>query len=114
MTNWNQIFAESDRGCIIVALAMIDEELASLLGSDFKCEQPDFNTIKRELFENMGPLHSVSAKAKCACAFGYISKDIYTDFTLLNKIRNRFAHFNEPASFDDSPIHDLLRKLSLG
>ena len=113
MTNWNQVFDESDRGCVIVALAMVDEALATLLGACFECEQPDLNKLRHEMFEGMGPLNSLSAKYKCSYAFGYISKTIYNDIRVLNKLRNRFAHFNEPASFSDPSIHDSLKSLSI-
>lgn len=80
----------SDRSCVIVAAAYIDE----LLGYIFKlfmtspsCEKED-----KDLFSGYGPLSNFSSKIVLSYRLGLISNYEYKTLQIIRKIRNSFAH----------------------
>ena len=97
---------ESDRGCVLIAAAFIEDQLEQLLRGRFcdsrHCQKHSVN----ELFRLMGPLSSFSAKTHMAYALTLISKNDFTAINSIRKIRNDFAHKFEEASFEDRQTRD--------
>lgn len=80
----------SDRSCVIVAAAYIDE----LLGYIFKLflSSPSSEKEDKELFSVYGPLSTFSSKIVLSYRLGLISNYEYKTLQIIRKIRNSFAH----------------------
>ena len=82
--------SSSDRSCVIVAAAYIDE----LLGYLFRCflSSPSSEKEDKELFSGYGPLSTFSSKIVLSYRLGLISNYEYKTLQIIRKIRNLFAH----------------------
>ncbi len=82
--------SSSDRSCVIVAAAYIDE----LLGYIFKLflVSPSSEKEDKELFSGYGPLSTFSSKIVLSYRLGLISNYEYKTLQIIRKIRNSFAH----------------------
>lgn len=82
--------SSSDRSCVIVAAAYIDE----LLGYIFKLfmTSPSSEKEDKELFSGYGPLSTFSSKIVLSYRLGLISNYEYKTLQIIRKIRNSFAH----------------------
>ena len=82
--------SSSDRSCVIVAAAYIDE----LLGYIFKLflTSPSSEKEDKELFSGYGPLSTFSSKIVLSYKLGLISNYEYKTLQIIRKIRNSFAH----------------------
>src|ERR1019366_6243223 len=81
------LVSESDRGCILVGAALLDEELAGLFRAILIPE------LSREMLKVDRPLGSFSARSQMAYALGLIHKQDFDDLDIVRKIRNDTAHF---------------------
>lgn len=99
--------SSSDRSCVIVAAAYLDDYLGYLfrcfLSSPFK-EKED-----GELFSGYGPLSSFSSKTVLAYRLGLISDYEYKTLQVIRRIRNAFAHELTTESLDK--FKDLLSSI---
>ena len=93
-----ELSKESDRGCGLVAAAFLENELSVLLKL-FLVEH-----IKKELFDFNGPLGTFSAKIDMSYAMGLISTPIRDALHLVRKVRNDFAHLQDPLDFTANEI----------
>lgn len=89
---------ESDRGCIIVAAALMDQLLESVIREHVKVFSIS-KSLEKSLFDLSGPISNFSAKISISRAFGLIDELAYGDLMTLRKLRNSFAHEMEEASF---------------
>lgn len=82
--------SSSDRSCVIVAAAYIDE----LLGYLFRnfLYPPSSEKEDKDLFSGYGPLSSFSSKILLSYRLGLISNYEYKTLQIIRKIRNMFAH----------------------
>lgn len=82
--------SSSDRSCVIVAAAYIDE----LLGYIFKLflVSPSSEKEDKKLFSGYGPLSTFSSKIVLSYRLGLISNYEYKTLQIIRKIRNSFAH----------------------
>ena len=103
---------ESDRGCVLVAAAMLDTSLSDLFKAMFRPSTAPQQFID-SLFESGGPLNSLSAKARLARAFGYISQDTLEDLNAIRKLRNRFAHTTEKTDFSNEEVAQIIENLHI-
>ena len=80
---------ETDRGCALLAVSYLEEELKVLLK---KClvERPDVN---KYIFSYNGPLGTFSSKIEMAFFLGKISNEVKKELHLLRKIRNDYHHY---------------------
>ena len=80
----------SDRSCVIVAAAYIDE----LLGCLFRyfLTSPSSEKEDKELFSGYGPLSTFNSKIVLSYRLGLISNYEYKTLDFIRKIRNSFAH----------------------
>jgi DNA-binding MltR family transcriptional regulator len=104
---------ESDRGCILIGIALLDEALVENLRLAFRKDP----TVKKKfidpLFESSGPLNSFSHRINIAFALGTISADVRDDLHTLRKLRNETAHLYGPTSFQDQRIRSKLKSLRI-
>jgi DNA-binding MltR family transcriptional regulator len=93
---------ETDRGCALLAVAYLEEELKVLLK---KCliERPD---VDKNIFSYNGPLGTFSSKIEMAFFLGKISGEVKNELHLLRKIRNEFGHSPKPIDFSSQVIKD--------
>ena len=80
----------SDRSCVIVAAAYIDELLEYLLKNFLY--SPSSEKEDKDLFSGYGPLSSFSSKILLSYRLGLISNYEYKTLQIIRKIRNTFAH----------------------
>lgn len=97
--NWNKNFnalqnelehSPSDRSCVIVAAAFLDDELRFLLEVFLVA-----STNKNEdnaLFSGIGPLSSFGNKTLLSRRLGLISQYEFRTLQIIRDIRNKFAH----------------------
>ena len=84
----------SDRACVVVAAAYLDDELRYLL--DFFLTEPANKEESKELYSNMGPLSTFNNKINLSFRLGLISRYEYSAFQVIRKIRNIYAHKIDP------------------
>lgn len=103
-----QLSAESDRGAVIVAAALIEDALQNMLKARF-CPSLDRDD---ELFDGAyAPINGFATKIDLAYRVGLIIKERRRSFHLLRKLRNRFAHIGDEVGFSDSTVQNRLREL---
>ncbi len=100
-----ELFEESDRGSVIVAAALLEDDLYGLIKA-----VTQKNRLSRrhsdEMFDLNGPASSFSSKCLICYAFGLISKEIFEDLTQIRRLRNKFAHSSHPIDFLSPEIED--------
>ena len=97
---------ESDRGAAVLAGSYVENHLGLYLRS--KVIDP---SVADRIFSSEGPLSTFSQRIDLAYAFGFISKEQWSDLHLIKKIRNYFAHHPKEASFDAKPVADWIGNL---
>jgi DNA-binding MltR family transcriptional regulator len=105
---------ESDRGCALVAAAILDNILEKILREQFSSRKKAIKNSVNPLFLVMGPLSSFWAKIQLANSLGLLPEKIYEDLETIRKIRNTFAHHGEPIDFDDEEVAKLINNLNSG
>ena len=104
---------ESDRGCVLVAAAYLDESLFELLGATFSQDKVCRKKAVDPLFTGLGPLSTFSAKIKIAYALELIDADIFLSLETIRKIRNEFAHTFTDLTFDTPSVADRVKNLNI-
>lgn len=105
---------ESDRGCVLVGGAMLDEILSSLLRGFFVRDSGATETL---LGPN-GALSTFSSRINLCRALGLITEPVFRDLERIRTIRNQAAHFDRRSergfdfSFDDVSVADRCRALA--
>ncbi len=101
------LFEESDRGCVLVAGAMLDDSLRAL----FKSFSVDDKSLAKELFDRPeATLSSFSSRIHLARALALITHQLYRDLHRVRLVRNMAAHFDRKGkravgfSFADSDV----------
>lgn len=91
----NTLSTESDRGCVLVSAAHLDEELKNLLRGFLvdPCAAAD------GLLSTSGPLGTFSSRIDMCAALGLLSPDACRELHLVRRTRNDFAHVADPISF---------------
>lgn len=99
---------ESDRACVILSAAMIEEELESIIKKKLvPCDKTTDN-----LFDNAtSALSTFSSKIDMAYRLGVISKNLCRDIHVIRKIRNQFAHDIYQCNFKNPKIIDMVGQL---
>ncbi len=102
---------ESDRGCVIVCAALLEDDLEKLLRAH--CQQ-DANVVKHfvdPLFRVYAPFSTFSAKIQVSYAMGLIRKQTHTTLDLIRRVRNDFAHERKSVSFQTPKYQSRLRAI---
>jgi hypothetical protein len=95
--------SESDRACVILSSAMLDQTLANLL----KKHLAPIATSKDGFIEEpSGPIYSFSARIDLAHRVGLISTKFCRDLHKIRDIRNDFAHDIAGCSFKNPSVCD--------
>ena len=100
---------ETNRGCVLVALAHIEELLREILYAFFTD-----NKATTELIDGFNaPLGTLASKSKACFALGLITKKEYKTIEYCRKIRNIFAHSSYGVSFNEPSIIKLCKKINI-
>src|SRR5438046_1761220 len=99
---------ETDRGAALVCAAFLEEDLKALLERYFI----DVPKVVSRLLDQSGPLATFSAKIDLSFVSGLISEEMYRALHLLRRIRNSFAHYHKPRSFNDEDISNQCSELA--
>ncbi len=104
-----EILKQTDRASALVSCALLDELLERLLLAFFM----EHGNTKRDLFDGMTPLSTMSTKINIAYHMGLIEQYIFEDLGLIRKIRNDFAHSFETINFETQRIKDRCFQLKM-
>jgi DNA-binding MltR family transcriptional regulator len=102
---------ESDRGCVLVASAILDNYLEMLLRAEFSQDATVVKRVINPLFKGQGPLASFWSKTQLAYSLDLISEWMYKDLERIRELRNKFAHRYKAADFGDPAVVRLTEKL---
>jgi DNA-binding MltR family transcriptional regulator len=106
---FNEVFKQTDRASAIVSSALLEELIERLLIAFFM----DHETVKRDLFDGISPLSTMSAKINIAYHLGLLEKNEFEDLKLIKNIRNDFAHSFETINFETQRIKDKCLQLKM-
>jgi DNA-binding MltR family transcriptional regulator len=95
---------DSPRAAVIVAVAMVDDSLESLLESKFKRESTITDKVCAFLLRNPGnpPIGSLVVRARLAFALGLLGRSFKDCIEYVARIRNEMAHKPLPTPIDSS------------
>src|SRR6266436_358245 len=118
-TRWNERYGllfhtfdhESDRGCVLMGAALIDEALERLLRSVCRADAQATKAVDALLVGAFAPLGSFASRAQAAFAFGLLSSEMFQLVTKLRKVRNRVAHGYEYRDFQSPDMKSYLEDL---
>jgi DNA-binding MltR family transcriptional regulator len=102
-TKHTDLVEESDRGCVLVAAAMLEESLEKIFRIAFNAKHTS-KALQDSLFDSNGPLATLSAKIRLAYALGFIPSDVYRDLEDVRKLRNEAAHTAKDFNFLDDSV----------
>ena len=102
---------ESDRGCVLVGAAVLDEALEQLLRAQMPMEKRLIKEIVDPLFKHPGPFSSFWSRIRTGYALGYLSAETFHDLEVIREVRNRFAHQYGPADLQEATITVLIGSL---
>jgi DNA-binding MltR family transcriptional regulator len=100
------LFRESDRGCVLLAVARLDETLGMLHKDHIATTTSHSKKVIEELFRPYAPLATFSGRIQIAYGYGLISHADYLDFETTRKIRNGAAHSSEDFTFEKASVRD--------
>lgn len=107
---------ESDRGCVIIGTAMVEDELELLLRAYCRNDRQVVKRVVDPLFRTYAPFSTLSGKIAVSFALGLIPENLHDCLTLLRKFRNDFAHEDTLTSFqtpkNKARLNTLFRLLS--
>ena len=112
--HWEDVFEiefgkESDRASVILAAAMLDRALETILKSKLA---PQTSSEDQLLEGAYAPISNFSTRIDLAYRLGLTSAQFCRDLHLIRKIRNDFAHNIRRCSFEDSAVRARVLELS--
>jgi DNA-binding MltR family transcriptional regulator len=110
---FTQLERESDRACVILAAANLDDQLYNLI----KAKLVPYAGAEDDLLDGDRPLSTFSSRITMAYRLGLIDSAFCRHLNLIRKIRNEYAHSSGTVSLEGgsvaSRIHELERPLRL-
>lgn len=96
---------ESERGCVVLAFAWMDDQLTSnlrkyLLPSAQQSEKAD------ELLGVGRPIGDAATKIDLCLRLGLLQPNTHKSLHMFRRLRNDFAHLSSNISFENQSIHD--------
>jgi hypothetical protein len=101
------ITEETDRGAVLMSAAYLDDKLKELI--ELRLVQD--KKIIRRAFDFNGPLGSFSSRINFAYLLGLLPKNAMRDLHTIREIRNQFAHYAAPLSYDHEKVKLLCERL---
>lgn len=108
-----ELMIESDRGCVLIAAAWIDELVTDIV-SDILCSGTDeMKKAGGMLISGLkAPLGDAWSRETFLFAVGAISESERNGLSALRKLRNKYAHRKAPAVITENDIHPFWSTLS--
>ena len=106
--HWNDVFREefekeSERACVILATAMLDQALLAIL----QAQLVPISSSRDDLLEDgYAPISTLSARINLAHRVGLISTKFCRDLHIIRDIRNDFAHDIRGCTFDNDSVRN--------
>jgi len=104
----NLLDKESDRGCCLLAVSFLDNEIKLLLEKKLVGTKKQ----KKEMFGFNGALGTFSSRINLSYSIGLINKQISDDVNIIRKIRNDFGHNYEYLDFETEAIKNKILGLN--
>jgi DNA-binding MltR family transcriptional regulator len=101
---FDEMSAESDRGCILVGASVLEEMLDELLKKTLSIHHHSKKHAVEPLFGVIGPLSTFSAKIKLAYALDAFPQWCFEDLEKIRRIRNSAAHEYSSKTFENPEI----------
>jgi DNA-binding MltR family transcriptional regulator len=110
----DSMLCESDRGCVLVAAAIIDNELEALFKAVFRANSAATSKdIDFLLTAPLAPLKSTSIKIRLAFALGWIDVDLNKALAALQKLRSAVAaHSRTAMTLTEDNVIEIAKHLS--
>jgi DNA-binding MltR family transcriptional regulator len=99
---------ESDRGCCLLAVSFLDNEVKLLLENKLVGSEKQ----KKEIFGLNGALGTFSSRVNLSYSIGLISRQISDDINIIRKIRNDFGHNYNYLDFETDEIKNKILGLN--
>jgi hypothetical protein len=99
---------QGDRALVIMSGALVDWNLEAAISSRLA---PREESEDKELFQQNGPLATMSARIKVAYALGVIDSGFRDELDHVREIRNAFAHTLTSISFTTSEVINVCNRL---
>ena len=109
-----RVFSESDRGCMLLTGASLDDSLGLLHKSHIGSVVPASKKLLKELFRPYAPLSSFKSRIDLAYAYGLISQEDRDDLEVIRELRNEAAHTTNDFTFQSEEIRTRVLKLRAG
>jgi hypothetical protein len=106
-----EMLLQSDRGCALVAAAILDMSLLRLLLDMRLRIDLTEGDISELFFERHSSLASFSSKIDISFALNIISRDEMKELDVIRRIRNSFAHSVAQISFNNELVTSEVSKL---
>ena len=107
-TFFNELFSESDRGCILIGASVLDEVLGEYIAYMISLRNLNTKTTAHEKQITYNPKLSFGDKIKFANRIKILKKDVFEDLDKIRIIRNKAAHDYKPRNFKDKEIIDIV------
>ncbi|WP_277374328.1 hypothetical protein [Pseudomonas sp. AA-38] len=104
----NSLKEESDRGCVIVSAAILDDILSQLLKRRLA---PSLEKKDELLDDGSAAFSTFSARINLAYRVGLVRSNVRATLHLLRKIRNDFAHISDPKTFDSHSVKSRVHEI---
>ncbi|NOI60506.1 hypothetical protein [Vibrio coralliilyticus] len=112
-THYNMLMGESDRGCILLGVSIIDQQL-DLLFQKIIPEETS-KTRRKKIFDGKGAFGNIASKLDIAYVCRILPLDLVDSIKELRKTRNQLAHQTSPFVIRDNLefIYHVLKKLDI-
>lgn len=97
--------SESDRGVAIMGSALVEQALEAALRRTLSHLQE--NELDKWFMGSLAPFRSFDAKIKLGRGIMKYQEDAEGRLTIIRKIRNIFAHYSGPITFDHPQLQNL-------
>ena len=111
-TLFNELFSESDRGCILIGASVLDELLGEYIANKIPLRNLNTKTTANQKEITYNPKLSFGGRIKFANRLKLIKKDVFEDLEKIRIIRNKAAHDYKPRNFKDKEIIDIVHTFS--
>lgn len=100
-----ELSQESDRGCVVLAFAWLDEQLTKNL-QKYLLPTERASLKSDELLGAGRPLGDASTKIDLSLRLGILQPNTHESLHLIRRLRNDFAHLSQRITFDTPNIRD--------
>ena len=101
-----ELAKESERGCVVLAFAWLDEQLTNNLKACLLPSAKGDDLKSDELFAPGRPIGDASTKIDLSLRLGLLRPNTHRSLHMLRRLRNDFAHLASPITFETPNVRD--------